>query len=41
MFLLDYFSLAAAEGPIAVHSPRSVEGSQALLFEDDECAKQS
>lgn len=41
MFLLDYFPLATAEGPIAMPSPSSVEGSQALLFEDDECAKQS
>lgn len=40
MVLLDYFLLAAAEGPIAAHSPPSVEGSQALLFEDDERAKQ-
>lgn len=37
---MDYFLLAAAEGPIAAHSSPSMEGSQALLFEDDECAKQ-
>lgn len=41
MFLLNYFSLAAAEGPIVVFSPPSMERGQALFFEDDEWAKHS
>lgn len=41
MFLLNYFSLAAAECPIAVFSPPSMERGQALFLEDDEWAKHS
>lgn len=41
MLLLDYFSLAAAAGPIAMPSPPSEEHGQALLFEDDEWAEHS